>query len=82
MHVQKNPSGTLGTSITKSRCPLPIQGISLRKAIKMISANKRPSLIILLKVKNLWCTIITFPKLEESPRETRVHEMLQKCVTT
>lgn len=40
MHVQKNPSGTLGTSITKSRCPLPIQGISLRKAIKMISANK------------------------------------------
>lgn len=39
-------------------------------------------LIILQKVKNLWCAISTFPKLEESRCKRRAHEMPQKCVTT
>lgn len=38
--------------------------------------------MILPQEKNLECTIITFPKLEESPCEARAHEMPWKCVTT
>lgn len=42
MHALKNKNqySTLSTSITESRGPLPAQGIGLRTAIKMTSANK------------------------------------------